>query len=91
MNKAELAAAVAEKTGASKKESEKAVNAVFEAITEALVKGDKVQLVGFGSFELKERAARIGRNPRTKAKIEIPASRVAGFKVGKALKDAVAK
>ncbi|MBQ1575540.1 MAG: HU family DNA-binding protein [Oscillospiraceae bacterium] len=91
MNKAELAAAVAEKTGASKKDSEKAVNAVFEAITESLVKGDKVQLVGFGSFELKERAARVGRNPRTKEEIAIPASRVASFKVGKALKDAVAK
>ena len=72
MNKAELAAAVAEKTGASKKDSEKAV-------------------VGFGSFELKERAARVGRNPRTKEEIAIPASRVASFKVGKALKDAVAK
>ena len=91
MNKAELAAAVAEKTGASKKDSEKAVNAVFEAITESLVKGDKVQLVGFGSFEIKERAARVGRNPRTKEEIPIPASRVASFKVGKALKDAVAK
>ena len=91
MNKAELAAAVAEKTGATKKDSEKAVNAVFEAITESLVKGEKVQLVGFGSFELKERAARVGCNPRTKEEIAIPASRVASFKVGKALKDAVAK
>ena len=91
MNKAELAAAVAEKIGASKKVSEQAVNAVFEAITESLVKGDKVQLVGFGSFEVKERAARVGRNPRTKEEIAIPASRVASFKVGKALKDAVAK
>ena len=91
MNKAELAAAVAAKTGASKKDSEKAVNAVFEAITESLVKGDKVQLVGFGSFEIKERAARVGRNPRTKEEIEIPASRVPAFKAGKALKDAVAK
>lgn len=91
MNKAELAAAVAEKTGASKKDSEKAVNAVFKAITESLVKGEKVQLVGFGSFELKERAARVGRNPRTKEEISIPATRVASFKAGKALKDAVAK
>ena len=91
MNKAELSAAVAEKIGASKKVSEQAVNAVFEAITESLVKGDKVQLVGFGSFEIKERAARVGRNPRTKEEIAIPASRVASFKVGKALKDAVAK
>jgi DNA-binding protein HU-beta len=91
MNKAELVAAVAEKTALSKKDSEKAVNAAFEAITAALVNGDKVQLVGFGSFETKERSARIGRNPRTKEEIEIPASRVPAFKAGKALKDAVAK
>ena len=91
MNKAELVAAVAEKTALSKKDSEKAVNAAFEAITAALVNGDKVQLVGFGSFETKERNARIGRNPRTKEEIEIPASRVPAFKAGKALKDAVAK
>ncbi len=91
MNKTELVAAVAEKTAMSKKDSEKAVNALFEAVTEALVKGEKVQLVGFGTFEVKERAAHMGRNPRTKEAMEIPASRVAGFKVGKALKDAVAK
>ena len=91
MNKAELVAAVAEKAALSKKDSEKAVNAAFEAITAALVAGDKVQLVGFGSFETKERNARIGRNPRTKEEIEIPASRVPAFKAGKALKDAVAK
>ena len=91
MNKAELVAAVAEKTALSKKDSEKAVNAAFEAITAALVNGDKVQLVGFGSFETKERNARIGRNPRTKEEIEIPASRVPTFKAGKALKDVVAK
>ena len=91
MNKAELVAAVAEKTALSKKDSEKAVNAAFEAVTEALVAGGKVQLVGFGSFETKERNARIGRNPRTKEEIEIPASRVPAFKAGKALKDAVAK
>ena len=91
MNKAELVAAVAEKTALSKKDSEKAVNAAFEAITEALVAGGKVQLVGFGSFETKERNARIGRNPRTKEEIEIPASRSASFKPGKALKDAVNK
>ena len=91
MNKAELVAAVAEKTALSKKDSEKAVNAAFEAITEALVGGDKVQLVGFGSFETKERNARVGRNPRTKEEIQIPASRVPAFKAGKALKDAVAK
>lgn len=91
MNKTELIAAVAEKAGMSKKDSEKAVNAVFETITAALTAGDKVQLVGFGSFDVKERAAHIGRNPQTKEEIEIPASRVASFKVGKALKDAVAK
>ena len=91
MNKAELVAAVAEKTALSKKDSEKAVNAAFEVITEALVAGGKVQLVGFGSFETKERNARIGGNPRTKEEIEIPASRVPAFKAGKALKDAVAK
>ena len=91
MNKAELVAAVAEKTGLSKKDSEKAVNAAFDAISAELVEGGKVQLVGFGSFELKERAARVGRNPRTKEEIEIPASRVPAFKAGKALKDAVAK
>ena len=91
MNKAELVAAVAEKTALSKKDSEKAVNAAFETITAALVGGDKVQLVGFGAFEVKERNARVGRNPKTKETIEIPASRVASFKVGKALKDAVSK
>jgi len=91
MNKAELIAAVAEKSGLTRKDSEKAVNATFDAITESLVKGEKVALVGFGAFEVKERAARVGRNPQTKEEIEIPASRVASFKVGKALKDAVAK
>lgn len=91
MNKTELVAAVAEKTAMSKKDSEKAVNALFEAVTEALAKGEKVQLVGFGTFDVKERAAHMGRNPRTKEAMKIPASRVAGFKVGKALKDAVAK
>ena len=91
MNKAELVAAVAEKTALSKKDSEKAVNAAFEAITAALVGGDKVQLVGFGAFEVKERNARVGRNPKTKEEIQIPASRVPVFKAGKALKDVVAK
>ena len=88
MNKAELVTAVAEKAGLSKKDSEKAINAAFDAITDALVAGDKVQLVGFGAFEVKERNARVGRNPKTKEEIQIPASRVASFKVGK---DAVAK
>ena len=91
MNKAELVSAVAEKAGLSKKDSEKAINAAFESITETLAAGEKVQLVGFGAFEVKERNARIGRNPRTKEEIEIPASRVPAFKAGKALKDAVAK
>ena len=91
MNKAELITAVAEKAGLSKKDSEKAINAAFDTITETLVAGDKVQLVGFGAFEVKERGARIGRNPKTKEEIQIPASRVASFKVGKALKDAVSK
>ena len=91
MNKAELVAAVAEKAALSKKDSEKAVNAAFEAITCALADGDKVQLVGFGAFEVKSRNARVGRNPRTKEEIKIPASRVPAFKAGKALKDAVAK
>ena len=91
MNKTELVAGVAEKTGLSKKDSEKAVNAAFDSITEALAAGEKVQLVGFGACEIKERNARVGRNPKTKETIEIPASRVASFKVGKALKDAVSK
>ncbi len=91
MNKAELVTAVAEQAGLSKKDSEKAINAAFDSITAALAAGDKVQLVGFGAFEVKERNARVGRNPKTKEEIQIPASRVASFKVGKALKDAVAK
>lgn len=91
MNKAELIAIAAEKAGLSKKDSEKAVNAALDAITEALVKGEKVQLVGFGAFEVKERGARVGRNPQTKEEIQIPASKVPQFKAGKALKDAVAK
>ena len=91
MNKAELINSVAEKAGLSKKDTELAVNAVVDVITAALAKGDKVQLVGFGTFEVKARAARTGRNPKTKEEIKIPASKVPGFKAGKALKDAVAK
>jgi len=91
MNKTELMAAVAEKTGLERKESEKAVNAVFDAITETLVKGEKVALLGFGTFNIKEREARTGLNPQTREEIEIPATRAVSFKVGKALKDAVAK
>lgn len=91
MNKTELIAQVATKSGLSKKDAEKALVAVVDSITEAVVAGDKVQLVGFGSFESKNREARIGRNPKTKESIEIPATRVPVFKAGRALKDAVAK
>ena len=91
MNKTELINAVAEQTGLSKKDSEKAINATFDAITASLEAGDKVQLVGFGAFDVKERGARVGRNPKTKEEIQIPASRVPVFKAGKALKDVVAK
>ncbi len=89
MNKTELVAAIAEKTDLTKKDSEAALAAVVDAITEALIKGDKVQLIGFGSFEVKNRAARVGRNPKTKEAIEIAASRYPVFKAGKALKDKV--
>lgn len=91
MNKVELAAVVAEKTGLTKKDSEKYINAVVEAITDALVAGDKVQLVGFGSFETKTRKSYTGHDPHTGAPISIPATKVATFKTGKALKEAVAK
>ena len=91
MNKAELIAAVAEKTGLSKKDTEAVVTASLEVITESLAQCEKVQLVGFGSFETKARAARIGRNPRTKEEIKIPASKLPVFKAGKALKDTVSK
>lgn len=89
MNKTELIAEVAEKAELSKKDAEAAVSAAIDVITEALRKGDKVQLVGFGSFEVKKRAARVGRNPKTKEPIEIPASTVPVFKAGKVLKDIV--
>ncbi len=89
MNKADLVAAVATKAEISKKDAEAAVSAVFDSITAALADGDKVALVGFGTFDVKERAARTGLNPRTKEKIEIPASKAPSFKAGKALKDAV--
>ena len=91
MNKSELIAAVAAKTGETKKNAETAVDAFVEVITEALSKGDKVQLVGFGSFEVRKRAARKGRNPQTKEEIKIPASKAPVFKAGKALKDVVNK
>ncbi|WP_422880282.1 HU family DNA-binding protein [Moorella sulfitireducens] len=87
----DLVASVAEKTDLTKKEAEKVVSAVLASIEEALAQGDKVQLVGFGTFEIKERAARVGRNPRTGEEIEIAATRVPVFKPGKALREAVAK
>lgn len=89
MNKTELVAAVAEKAALSKKDAEKAVSAVVDTITAALADGDKVQLVGFGTFEVRERAAREGKNPRTGEIIKIAASKVPAFKAGKALKDIV--
>ena len=91
MNKAELIAEVAAKTGLSKKDSEKAVNAALDTVTASLESGEKVSLVGFGVFDVKEREARMGRNPKTKEEIPIPASRVPQFKAGKALKEAVDK
>jgi len=91
MNKAELVASMAEKAQLSKKDAEKALNAFIESVEEALVKGDKVQLVGFGSFEVRQRAARIGRNPQTNTEIKIAASKAPIFKVGKALKEMVNK
>ena len=89
MNKSDLVAVVAEKMGATKRDAEVSLNAVVEAITESLVKGEKIQLVGFGSFEIRKRAARKGRNPQTKEEIKIPASKAPVFKAGKAFKDAV--
>ena len=89
MNKTELVAAVATKADLSKKDAEAAVKAVLDAVTEALADGDKVALVGFGTFEVKERAARTGKNPRTGEAIEIPASKFPSFKAGAALKNAV--
>ena len=89
MNKSELIAAIAAKTGETKKDAEATLNAFVEVITNALVEGDKVQLVGFGSFEVRKRAARKGRNPQTKEEIKIPASKAPVFKAGKALKDLV--
>lgn len=89
MNKAELVNAVAEQTELSKKDATKAVEAVFETIQEALAKGDKVQLIGFGNFEVRERAARKGRNPQSGKEIEIPASKIPAFKPGKTLKEKI--
>ena len=91
MNKSDLIAAIAAKTGSTKKDAEASLNAFVEAVEETLVKGGKVQLVGFGSFEVRKRAARKGRNPQTKEEIKIPASKAPVFKAGKALKDVVNK
>ena len=91
MNKTELISACAESTGLSKKDSERVLNAAIDAITAALVKGEKVQISGFGIFETKDREARIGRNPRTGETMKIAASKNPTFKAGKALKDAVAE
>jgi DNA-binding protein HU-beta len=89
LNKAELIGSVAEKAGMSKKDAEKAFNAVFASVSDALANGEKVQLVGFGTFEVRERAARTGRNPQTGEEIQIAASRVPAFRAGKVLKDSV--
>lgn len=89
MNKGDLVNVMAERSGLSKKDSEKALNAFMDSIQEALVKNEKIQLVGFGSFEVRQRAARKGRNPQTKSEITIPATKAPVFKVGKALKDMI--
>ena len=91
MNKTELIAIAAQSAGLTKKDTERVINAAVDAITASLVKGEKVQLSGFGTFEVKDREARIGRNPHTKEAIEIPATRVPSFKASQALKDTVAK
>ena len=89
MNKTDLVQAMAEKSGLSKKDSEKALKAFTDVVAEELKKGEKIQLVGFGTFEVSERAARKGKNPQTGEEIDIPASRAPKFKAGKALKDMV--
>ncbi len=91
MNKTELIAATAEKAGISKKDAERVVSAAFETITATLAAGDRVQLSGFGIFEVKNREARMGRNPKTRETIEIPATKLPTFKASKALKDIIAK
>lgn len=91
MNKADLVKSMAEKSSLTRIDAERALNAFVESVEEALAKGDKIQLVGFGSFEVRERAERKGRNPQTKAEITIKASKAPIFKVGKALKDMVNK
>lgn len=89
MNKTDLINAVAERSELSKKDAAKAVDAVFDSVMDSLAKGEKVQIIGFGNFEVRERSARKGRNPQTGEEIEIPASKVPAFKAGKALKEAV--
>lgn len=89
MNKSELISVVAEKAGMTKKDTEKIVSAVFDGITESLSKGDKVQIIGFGTFDVRNRKAREGRNPATGAALKIPAVKVPVFKAGKAFKDTV--
>lgn len=91
MNKIELIAAVAAKTGMTKKDADRAIAATFEIIAQSMAEGNKVQVAGFGIFDVKKREARVGRNPRTKETIEIPASTLPAFKASKTLKDAVAK
>jgi len=89
LNKAELVSSVAEKAEVTKKDAEKVITAVFDAVEAALAKGEKVQLVGFGTFEVRDRAARTGRNPQTGAEIQIAATRVPAFRAGKALRDSI--
>lgn len=89
MTRTELVANVAEKSGITKKDADKILNAVFESVKQALVEGDKVQIIGFGTFEIRNRSARKGRNPQTGEEINIPASKLPSFKAGKALKEAV--
>ena len=89
MNKAELVAAIADRTGLSKKDAEAALKACTDVVAEELKKGEKIQLVGFGTFEVSERAERVGRNPQTGAEMKIPASKAPKFKAGKALKDMI--
>ena len=89
MNKTELVAAISEKCGITKKDTEKVLNAFIETVTDTLKDGDKIQLIGFGTFEVRERAARVGRNPSTHQEINIPASKAPVFKAGKPLKDSL--
>ena len=91
MNKTELIAAVAEKTGLTKKDAERVVSATFETVTATIKNGEKVSISGFGIFEVKSREARVGRNPRTKEEIKIPATKLPAFKASKTLKDSIAK